>query len=160
MSLETKPDDKPNASPLSCKFFSATLPDCSQSKLFLLCFFFFLFAYHHICARSRTSDMLAIAALHIVYPQSTFPQILGPRLQLSTGNMKRGSACAVRQQNIQAGLTLMAPPFTRDMIFSFLLLRSGHEVESVQVPGLVLASRQQTTSTSCAATQRRCPLCS
>lgn len=74
--------------------------------------------------------------------------------------MKRGSACAVRQQNIQAGLTLMAPPFTREMIFSFLLLRSGHEVESAQAPGLVLASRQQTTSTSCAATQRRCPLCS
>lgn len=63
--------------------------------------------------------MLTIAALHVVYPQSTFPQILGPRLQLSTGNMRlgvRGEAAEYSGRphadgtSVHAGDDILIPP--------------------------------------------------
>lgn len=120
VALEAKPDETPNASPLYCKSFNTT-SWLQRPKLFLLSMVF--------CASSHMCCLLNITYANrgsiILYPQTTFSQILGPRLQTSTVNIKRASACTGERLNIQAGLTLMAPPFTREIIVLFLLLCSG-----------------------------------
>lgn len=70
VALEAKPDEKLDASPLYCKSFSTTNPN----SFYYLCFFF---VYHHICAGSRTSDMLTMVALLSTcrqpFPRSSAP---------------------------------------------------------------------------------------
>lgn len=143
-------------SPLYCKSFSASSWLQPVQNLSIIWWVFCISSHTSWFPKVRYANCSTI----IVYPQTTFPQMLGPWFQLSTVNIKRGLVCAARQLNIQAGLTLMAPPSTPEIIFSFLLLHSGHEVESARVPGLALASRHQTTSTSSAVMQKRHPLCS
>lgn len=120
VALEAKPDETPDASPLYCKSFNTT-SWLQRPKLFLLSLVF--------CTSSHMCCLLNITCADrggiILHPQTTFSQILGPRLQISTVNIKRASACAGEWLNIQAGLTLMAPPFTREIIVLFLLRCSG-----------------------------------
>lgn len=73
VALEAKPDETPDASPLHCKSFNTT-SWLRRPKLFLLSLVF--------CASSHMCCLLNITYANrgsiILYPQTTFSQILGP----------------------------------------------------------------------------------
>lgn len=150
VALEAKPDETPDASLLYCKSFNTT-SWLQRPKCFLLSLVF--------CASSHMCCLLNITYAKrgsISTRRQPFPRFLAPRLQISTVNIKRASSCAggaaeysgtahTDGTSVHAGDNSLIPPSVQWTVS--------------WVPGLALASRHQTTSTSAAATRRKWSVC-